>query len=194
MKQYYSISIIYVLLILIQFGCKSDPDITVYKIKKKLPSVTQTLNKKTPAIPINWTVPNNWVKKKPKDFGIASYDVSIDNGEIANVSISIFPGDAGGIEQNVNRWRRQLNLPPQNSKTILQNSKNEFNMIGNYFVFYLKNESAKKGILASIIPHLKENKIFQTIFIKLSGTDSAINELEYEFNIFCKSMHLTNQK
>ena len=192
MKQYYSISIIYVFLILIQFGCNSEPNVTVYKIKKKNPTATQTLNEKTSVIPINWTIPNNWIKKKPKDFGIASYDVPMPNGEIANVSISIFPGDAGGIEQNVNRWRRQLNLPPQNIKTILQNAKNEFNIIGDYFVFNLKNESAKKGILASIIPHLKENNIFQTIFIKLSGSDSAINELEYEFNIFCKSMYLIN--
>ena len=34
----------------------------------------------------------------------------------------------------------------------------------------------------------------QTIFIKMSGSNIALNELEYEFNIFCKSMYLTNEK
>ena len=177
-----------------QSGCKSENNITVYKIKKNDSLMKKSFEQQTDLSPLNWMAPQNWIEKKPTDFRIASYDVPMPNGEIVDVSISMFPGDAGGIEQNVNRWRRQLNLKPQTKDVILENAKQEFNILGNYLMIHLKNDLTKQSILASIIPHSNNETIIQTIFIKMTGSTLALNELDYEFNIFCKSISLKNEK
>ena len=102
---------------------------------------------------------------------------------IENVSVSIFPGDAGGIEQNVNRWRRQLNLPPQNINLISKESMhNPF--LGEYYLFHEFNNIEKKAIIAAIIPQKK-----QTIFIKMNTSSALAYDRKYEFILFCQSLY-----
>ena len=35
-----------------------------------------------------------------------------ENAAKADITVSSFPGDVGGLLANVNRWRRQISLPP----------------------------------------------------------------------------------
>ena len=107
MNLYHS-TYLYIILILVLFSCKSESNITVYKIKKNSPPPS-----------LNWTPLKSWIKKAPTEFSLASYDVPTSNGELIDLSITTFPGDAGGVTQNVNRWRRQINLEPQSEKIIL---------------------------------------------------------------------------
>ena len=58
-----------------------------------------------------WEVPSHWQEQPPKMMVIASYAVSGDGGK-AEVAISAFPGDVGGLVANLTRWRRPLGLPP----------------------------------------------------------------------------------
>ena len=101
-----------------------------------------------------------------------------------NVSISIFPGDAGGIEKNVNRWRRQLNLIPISIENI---NKEEINnpLLGNYYLFHEINNQENKAIIAAIIPQ-KDN----TIFIKMNTSKLLSYDRKYEFILFCQSLYL----
>ena len=178
MKLYHS-TYLYTILILILFSCKSESDVTVYKIKKNSPPPS-----------LNWTPPKNWIKKAPTEFSLASYNVPTSNGELIDLSITTFPGDAGGITQNVNRWRRQINLEAQNEEIILENAKKESSMLGEYFIFDLNNNN--NAITAAIIPVLNENKLIsETIFIKMNGSPELLTELKYEFELFCKSIHWT---
>ena len=106
-----------------------------------------------------------------------------------NVSVSIFPGEAGGEEQNINRWRRQINLPPKSLESTI---KIEYQnpSLGKYFVYNLTNTINEKAILAAIIP-----QVDQTIFIKMNTSSSLINDRKYEFNLFCQSLYFDeNQK
>ena len=93
-----------------------------------------------------------------------------------NVSVSIFPGDAGGIEQNVNRWRRQLNLPPQNTNLIKKELMNN-PLLGEYYLFHEFNNTENKAIIAAIVPQK----------IKLSFALSY--DRKYEFILFCQSLY-----
>tara|TARA_B100000029_G_C17518151_1_gene938872 strand:- start:487 stop:1005 length:519 start_codon:yes stop_codon:yes gene_type:complete len=100
-----------------------------------------------------------------------------------NVSISIFPGDAGGIEQNVNRWRRQLNLQPQTINEITkQNMNNPF--LGEYYLFHEINHVENKAIIAAIIPQSNS-----TIFIKMNTSSISSYDRKYEFSLFCQSLY-----
>lgn len=106
-----------------------------------------------------------------------------------NVSVSVFPGEAGGEEQNINRWRSQINLPP---KSLESTTKIEYQnpSLGKYFVYNLVNNLNDKAILAAIIPQDD-----QTIFIKMNTASSLISNRKYEFNLFCQSLYFDeNQK
>lgn len=188
MKLYFRI-LLYITLILFQFSCKSDSNISVYKIKKNNTSSSK-INANQNNRYLNWTAPNNWIEKAPKDFRLASFDIPISNGKMIDLSITTFPGDAGGIEQNVNRWRRQLNLDPKKINQILENSQKTSSMLGEYFIFDLNNPDNNNSIVAALIPYSDNNQtVSETIFIKMNGSIMALQELKYEFDLFCKSLH-----
>jgi hypothetical protein len=45
--------------------------------------------------------------------------------------------------------------------------------------------------MAAIIPYLDntQSSVFETIFIKMNGSNNNLQELKYEFELFCKSIH-----
>lgn len=57
---------------------------------------------------LDWDAPSNWKTIDPGTFAKVKYLIS----ENLQLSISSFPGSAGGLLSNVNRWRQQLNLHP----------------------------------------------------------------------------------
>ena len=65
-----------------------------------------------------------------------------------NIAISIFPGEAGGIEENVNRWRKQLTLPAQNFNQFKKDIMNS-PFFGDYYIFHETNTN--NSIIAAII-------------------------------------------
>ncbi len=64
------------------------------------------------AAPLAWTAPEHWKPKPASPMRRASFDVPVDSGPAADFSISSFGGAAGGVLNNVNRWRAQLGLAP----------------------------------------------------------------------------------
>jgi hypothetical protein len=54
-----------------------------------------------------WQAPSTWVSKPAAQFRKATYAVPGDAGD-SDLSITAFPGEAGGELANVNRWRSQL--------------------------------------------------------------------------------------
>ena len=189
MKSYHRL-FLYIISLLFLFSCKSESNITVYKLKKNKSKVSSTENTNLASKTLNWNAPNNWSEKPPTDFRLASFDILAQSGEVIDLSITSFPGDAGGIEQNVNRWRRQINLDPQNINTIMNMAKIESSMLGEYYIFDLENNITNQSIIVALIPYLtNENIISETIFIKMGGTYNLMQELKYEFELFCKSIH-----
>ncbi len=59
----------------------------------------------------NWTVPAGWKEEPPSQMLIAKY-VASDGSAQAEITVSAFPGDVGGLLANVNRWRGQVGLAP----------------------------------------------------------------------------------
>jgi len=114
--------------------------------------------------------PEGWVESDGSSMRIASYEVSLDGFEPADFSITRFPGDAGGITANVNRWRQQIGLRPWKESQV--SSNRESLEVGNldFALFDLKpqndadKERVKERILAAI---LKFDE--QSYFFKLRG-------------------------
>jgi len=61
---------------------------------------------------LTWTAPTPWKAKPTSSMRRGSFDVGEGTGPLADLAITVFPGDVGGDLANVNRWRGQLNLPP----------------------------------------------------------------------------------
>ena len=122
--------------------------------------------------------------KSKTEMRIASFDAPFSENNFADVSIVIFPGEAGGIKQNINRWRKQINLDNSILKDILNESSEYENTLGPFRIFKLLNNATDEGILGAII-----NYNNQSIFIKVKTSSIGINELEYEFILFCKSLY-----
>jgi hypothetical protein len=59
-----------------------------------------------------WAVPKDWEEGKPAPMRRATFFVKSADGQSAEIAISAFPGDVGGLLANVNRWRGQIGLGP----------------------------------------------------------------------------------
>ncbi len=60
----------------------------------------------------NWKVPGEWKAVAAGDMQVARFSVPEKGGAKADVFVSVFPSDTGGMLANINRWRRQVNLGP----------------------------------------------------------------------------------
>lgn len=114
--------------------------------------------------------PEGWAESDGSSMRIASYEVPLEGFEPADFSITRFPGDAGGIAANVNRWRQQIGLRPWKESQVSSNRENL--EVGNldFALFDLRpqtdadKERVKERILAAI---LKFDG--QSYFFKLRG-------------------------
>lgn len=59
-----------------------------------------------------WEVPTDWTAKAPGQMVLQRWSVPVTADGGADVSVSVFPGDTGGLIPNLNRWRSQVGLPP----------------------------------------------------------------------------------
>ena len=103
--------------------------------------------------------PEGWAESEGSSMRIASYEAPLEGFEPADFSITSFPGDAGGITANVNRWRQQIGLRPWSNPQV--NSNQETLEVGdlNFVLFDLRpqtdsdKERVKERILAGIVKH-----------------------------------------
>src|SRR5262249_49651372 len=67
---------------------------------------------------IKWQTPPGWQEVPPSSMRYASCNAAEPNGDKVDVSVVTFPGDGGSDADNVNRWRRQIGLPPIDDAAI----------------------------------------------------------------------------
>ena len=169
-------------IILLLISCDNNKKPRQYRLAKD--PLENTVIDKLPVKEKNnftWDTPENWIAKENNSFSLASYEIPYQN-DSADLSITKFSGDAGGVLANVNRWRRQLNLEPQTLKQINATSIVGSSMIGNFSVYKIINEQQSQAFLCAILPYADS-----TIFIKLKSTIITINVLEKKFLDFCSS-------
>lgn len=98
--------------------CSCDQSkIEVYRIPKEnvqvaMESGSSAIVKPPPSAPVKWAKPEGWEEQPLSEMRQGSFRANGPNGKTADISVVSFPGDAGGVESNVNRWRSQVQLPP----------------------------------------------------------------------------------
>lgn len=69
----------------------------------------------------NWSVPSQWQALPAGDMQVARFNVPEQNNAKAEVSVSVFPSEAGGTLVNINRWRtKYVGLAPVEEKDLPQ--------------------------------------------------------------------------
>src|ERR1041384_5761452 len=59
-----------------------------------------------------WTVPKDWQEGKASSMRRASLVAKGEDGQTAEIAVTVFPGSVGGLVMNLNRWRGQIELGP----------------------------------------------------------------------------------
>ncbi len=134
-----------------------------------------------------YTLPKGWEKSgKQVPFSIATFEVR-DGERSAQMTISPFPGSAGGLLTNVNRWRDQLGLKSVDEAEMKQELRQtKVAGIAGHAVDLSSPErpgEERKRILVVIVPHRG-----QTWFFKMMGPADLVEKQKPAFEAFLKSV------
>ena len=122
-----------------------------------------------------WDVPAGWQETPAGQMSLARFEIGGGEGK-AEVTVSAFPGAAGGLLANVNRWRGQLGLPPvtQDEAEKLVGSLDVLG--GKAMLVDMNGQNPKTGKKVRLISAMVPREGL-TWFYKLMG-DEAITERE----------------
>src|SRR5688572_9695207 len=136
----------------------------------------------------NFKAPENWKTKAPGAMVASAYNVEDAAGQ-AEVTISKFPGDVGGMVANIQRWKGQLGLPAGTAEEA-RKSAEMIEVAGQKesYLVDIQGKNARSGkearMVAIGIPYQGE-----TWFFKLMGDDAVVAKEKDKFIHFVKSAY-----
>ena len=137
-----------------------------------------------------WQVPASWTEVPPTQMLLAKFVTPDSKQPKVEVTVSVFPGDAGGLLPNINRWRRQLKLEPIEDGALGQLTK-PLNVPGGKGVlveFSGQNTSGQPTqLIGAILPEQA-----QTWFYKLTGDPQVAQQEKDAFVQFVQTAKYAN--
>ena len=113
---------------------------------------------------------------------LASFLVTGPGGK-ADVSVTMFPGDAGGLLANINRWRtQQLGLPAV-QEADLEKLLSPLELPAGRAMLADMSDNKQTRLVAAIVP--REGN---TWFFKMMGDDAVVGAEKASLIQFVKSM------
>ncbi|MEY4482960.1 MAG: hypothetical protein RL693_412 [Verrucomicrobiota bacterium] len=151
---------------------------------------------KTGENPLTWATPEGWKEAPPEanaSAGMRLIDLRFGPNNEGECYLSAMPGQAGGLEANVNRWRTQMGLPAMTAEELTQLPKKPF--LGREANFITMDgdfksmgaPEASKGYrmlgLVQVAPEF-------TLFVKMTGPKELVAQNEAAFEQFCQSISI----
>jgi hypothetical protein len=177
-------------LVLWSFSGCDDSKIEVYRAEKEQGLETS----QTPATAgenrggVTWQAPVEWEEQPATGPRRGSFKIHGQDGAKADLSITAFPEDAGGLLANVNRWRGQIQLAPLSQSdlplivTSLSASEHSISFVNMVSEQALKDGN-KSRILGGVLPLDDE-----TWFFKLTGPDELVASETDRFKKFLETV------
>ncbi|MBK8871300.1 MAG: hypothetical protein IPN19_09715 [Elusimicrobia bacterium] len=134
-----------------------------------------------PSQKVLWTTPRGWQEKPGSGFRYATFVVPGPGGAVADLSVTVLEGDAGGTLSNINRWRGQVGLDPLTPSQWAQEEK-IIRPAGRSMVY--TSFANKKNRMSAAIYSTPN----QTWFFKLVGDDAVVRGAEPAFLNFLESL------
>jgi hypothetical protein len=99
---------------------------------------------------LSWALPRGWTESRSGGMRYATLKPAA-AGKV-DVSVTVFPGTAGGEAANVNRWRNQIGLPPIDEAALARDRKTLRSPAGGLALFdYTSEGQAKTRVVAAIL-------------------------------------------
>jgi hypothetical protein len=164
-------------------GC-GGPDVIAYRVPKEpeIPPELASAAASTPEAPaagaLVWQSPAAWEAKALTAMRRGSYAIRGPDGGEADFSIIAFPGAAGGLLENINRWRQQVSLPPFSPAQLNEHIRHldvgplHFDLVD--FAGPLDGELTR--ITGAVLSHRGESWFF-----KLMGPDEVVRAAHADF-------------
>jgi hypothetical protein len=138
--------------------------------------------------PFVYQAPIDWMEGKSGPMRLANFSFG-PAGE-GECYLSILQGQSGGVEENINRWRKQLELEPMTDADMASLGTVKMMSSDAYFVDLkgdfkgVGQDEAKKGyrMLGAILPL---GEMGATIFVKMTGPEALVEEHLLDFKRFC---------
>jgi hypothetical protein len=137
-----------------------------------------------------WTIPPGWQETAPSQMLLAKF-IAGQQGSKAEVTVSAFPGGAGGMLANINRWRDQLQLKPVEESGLDQLLGSLDLPSGKAILVDMNGTDAKSGKPARIIGAIQERDGL-TWFYKMTGSEEAAAREKESFINFLKTVKYPN--
>src|SRR5260221_9170958 len=172
----------------------NQSNITVHRIRKEwvlIETGTGSLAPAPPSIWPKWTVPPGWKERRLSEMRLASFKAEGSNGEPADISISSFPGDAGGLGSNVNRWRGQVHQAVLDEESLAKTMERiTVNGVPVVLVDVQTPEGTQKPdrIIGAAL-----RTADRTWFVKMSGSPAMLQAQAEHFKEFVNSFRFPNQ-
>jgi hypothetical protein len=176
------------------FSSCDQAKISVYRIPKESVAIEASAGSLAPAPPAvlpKWNVPSDWKEQPLSEMRVASFRAEGANGQSADISITSFPGDAGGLESNVNRWRGQVHQtdldPDSLAKTLERTTVDGVPVV---IVDIQTPEGTEKPdrIIGAVL-----RTADRTWFVKMTGPPATLQAEAENFKQFVNSFRFPNQ-
>jgi hypothetical protein len=138
-----------------------------------------------------WEIPTGWQETAANQMLLAKFAVTNQDGE-AEVTVSSFPGEVGGLLANVNRWRGQVGLAPLTQED-LDKSVSRLDVLGGTATLVdVSGQAAARGGKETRLVGVVWPRSGQTWFYKLMGDPSAAGREKDAFVRFVQSVRFPN--
>ena len=130
-----------------------------------------------------WKAPASWQSAPPKSsMQLARFHISHPQEGDAEMTVSVLSGDGGGLLPNVNRWRRQIELPPIESE-LLGDVTRQLDLDGERKGVLVDMAGGQSRVLVAVVSVGEE-----TWFYKMTGAPGAIEKEIAAFTNFVRSI------
>ena len=129
----------------------------------------------------DWKIPANWTPGPSSSMRLASYEVSDEEGNELDFSVTSFPGDVGGLLANVNRWLGQIGVQPTDEEGLKRFVRPV--TIDGISAQLVEASSEDKTLYAAIL--MREDRSW---FFKLTGSKSLAEKENKNFSDFLESI------
>ena len=176
------------------FSSCDQAKIAVYRIPKESVAIETSTGSLAPAPPSalpKWNVPSDWKEQPLSEMRVASFKTDGANGESADISITSFPGDAGGVESNVNRWRGQVHQTNLDADSLAKTlERTTVDGVPVVLVDIQTPEGTEKPdrIIGAVL-----RTADRTWFVKMTGPPATLQAQAENFKQFVNSFRFLNQ-
>ncbi len=136
---------------------------------------------------LSWTKPDGWIEAPAGQMRVASFNVKGDGGKQADVSVIPLPGQAGGTESNVNRWRGQVALAPLSAEELAKTAE-AVEIAGQAAQLYDVAGTASGSGEPTRILGVIQQRDGTAWFFKMTGNDPLVAKEKSAFVAFLKSV------